>query len=80
MNAHVAVDEAMVGLGGLVDRAACGEEIVILKDGVPCVKLVAAAGVGVEWKLADGLKVSFIPDDFDSVDDEIVRMFEWGCG
>jgi antitoxin (DNA-binding transcriptional repressor) of toxin-antitoxin stability system len=75
MDTCVPIDDAMTRLADLVNRVVCGREIVILKDGVACVKLVAVAALGDERKPATALKVSFIAGDFDAMDEELVGMF-----
>jgi prevent-host-death family protein len=68
--------EAKTRLSALVDQAAAGEEIVISKNGVPKAKLVPIPQAGQRRMPNNSLGVTYIADDFDAVDQEIIDMFE----
>jgi len=84
MNTHIITDvspfislyDAKTQLSSLVERAAAGEEIVIAKNGVPMAKLVAIPFRGEPRKPANAMGITYIAEDFDAVDEEIIRMFE----
>ncbi len=78
MDTHVSLYEAKTRLSALVDQAAAGEEIVISKNGVPYAKLVPVGQTGEARVPAGALGVTFIADDFDTVDEEIVALFDGG--
>lgn len=68
--------EAKTRLSTLVDEAAAGEEIIIAKNGVPKARLVPAATVSERRKPSGLLKFTYVADDFDEVDPELVKLFE----
>ncbi|MFZ1965417.1 MAG: type II toxin-antitoxin system prevent-host-death family antitoxin [Roseiarcus sp.] len=68
--------EAKTHLSALVDAAARGEEIVIVKNGVAKARLVAAGQPRRERKPSGLLRIRHTTDDFDAPDDEIIRLFE----
>jgi prevent-host-death family protein len=68
--------EAKTHLSALVDQAAAGEEIIIAKNGVPKAKLVPIPQAGQRRIPADTMKITYIADDFDAPDQEIIDMFE----
>lgn len=68
--------EAKTNLSSLVDRAAAGEEIVIAKNGRPMARLVAVEEPKAPRVPGRVIQVTYIADDFDEVDPEIVEMFE----
>ncbi len=76
----VSLYEAKTHLSALVDKAAAGEEIIIAKNGVPQAKLVPIPQNGKRRVPANIMQVTYIADDFDAVDEEIIRMFEGEYG
>jgi prevent-host-death family protein len=72
----VSLYDAKTQLSSLVERAAAGEEIVIAKNGVPMAKLVAIPFRGEPRKPANAMGITYIAEDFDAADEEIIRMFE----
>ena len=76
MSRKVSLYDAKTQLSALVEAAAEGDEIVICKNGVPKAKLVALPRTSRKRKPAGALNVTYIADDFDEVDPEIVNMFE----
>jgi prevent-host-death family protein len=72
----VSLYEAKTGLSRLVEKATAGEEIVISKNGVPRAKLVAVPLKGKPRKPVNAMKISYVADDFDAPDPDIVRLFE----
>jgi prevent-host-death family protein len=72
----VSLYDAKTQLSSLVERAAAGEEIVISKNGVPMAKLVPIPFHGEPRKPANAMGISYIAEDFDAADEEIIRMFE----
>jgi prevent-host-death family protein len=73
---YVSLYDAKTGLSNLVERAARGEQIIIAKNGVPMAKLVPIPFRGEPRKPAKVMAVSYIAEDFDAVDEEIIQMFE----
>ena len=78
MSRQVSLYDAKTQLSALVDAAAGGDEIVICKNGVPKAKLVPLPRTKRKRTPAGALKVTYIADDFDAIDPEIVKMFEGG--
>lgn len=76
MTRNVSLYDAKTQLSALVEAAANGEEIVICKNGVPKARLAPLPRLSRKRKPAGALKVTYISDDFDEVDPEIVKMFE----
>ncbi len=76
MPRKVSLYDAKTQLSALVEAAAEGEEIVICKNGVPKARLTHLPRVTRKRTPAGALKVTYIADDFDDVDPEIVKMFE----
>ncbi len=74
--AQVNLYEAKTHLSTLVDRAAAGEEIVIAKNGKALAKLVAIGQRKAPREPANVGRITYIADDFDELDPEIVAMFE----
>jgi prevent-host-death family protein len=72
----VSLYEAKTHLSALVDQAAGGEDIIISKNGVPKAKLVALPPTGKRRTPSNTMKIKYIADDFDAVDQEIIDMFE----
>ncbi len=73
----VSLYKAKTQLSSLVDRAAAGEEIIISKNGTPKAKLVPLPRPPMEPRRPSGLlKITYIADDFDDIDPEIIAMFE----
>jgi len=68
------VSEAKAKLSKLVDMAFQGEEVIIAKNNLPLVKLVAHHPKA-KRKLGLLRGQIEIPDDFNKEDDEINRMF-----
>jgi prevent-host-death family protein len=69
------IQAAKTHLSRLVEQAAAGEEIVIAKAGRPYVKLVPCTPAVSPRKLG-GWEGVHIPDDFDNVDADVIRLFE----
>ena len=74
--AQVNLYEAKTHLSTLVDRVAAGEEIVIAKHGKPMARLVPVEKPRKPREPAHVIQVTYIADDFDELDPEIVEMFE----
>lgn len=68
--------EAKTHLSSLVDRAAAGEEIVIAKHGKARVRMIAVEEEKPRRFGANIAGVTFISDDFDEPDPEIIALFE----
>lgn len=78
MSKIVDLHEAANQLLSLVDRAASGEEIVIVKDGRPIAKLVAAVPKAKKErrKPSNALRVTYMADDFDGpLPPELLKAF-----
>jgi len=73
---YVSFYDAKTGLSSLVERAARGEQIIITKNGVPMAKLVPIPFRGEPRKPANAMGISYIAEDFDAADEEIIEMFE----
>jgi prevent-host-death family protein len=76
LSPFVSLYDAKTRLSSLVERAAAGEEIVISKNGVPMAKLVPIPFRGKPRVPANAMGISYIAEDFDAADEEIIRMFE----
>lgn len=74
--AQVNLYEAKTNLSSLVDRAAAGEDIVIAKSGKPLVRMVPVEQPKARRVPANVGKITYIADDFDELDPEIVALFE----
>ncbi|HEY9567706.1 MAG TPA: type II toxin-antitoxin system prevent-host-death family antitoxin [Thalassobaculum sp.] len=74
--AQVNLYEAKTNLSSLVDRAAAGEEIVIAKNGQPMARLVAMEKPEAPRVPGKVIEVTYIAEDFDEPDPEIVELFE----
>ena len=74
--AQVNLYEAKTNLSSLVDRAAAGEDIVIAKNGKPLVRMVPVEQSKAPRVPANVGMITYIADDFDEVDPEIVALFE----
>ena len=70
--------EAKTHLSALVDAAAAGEEIVIAKNGVAKAKLVPVPDAVSKRVPTGTLGVTYMADDFDELDPEIIALFEGG--
>jgi prevent-host-death family protein len=68
--------EAKTKLSALVEQAAAGEDIIIAKNGVPRARLVAIPDVRAPRKPSNTMKITYMADDFDAPDEEIIAMFE----
>ena len=68
--------EAKTHLSALVDAAARGEEIVIAKNGIAKARLVPVAKPRGKRKPSGLLNVTYIADDFDEIDESIIKDFE----
>jgi prevent-host-death family protein len=69
--------EAKTHLSSLVEAAAAGEEIVIAKHGVAKARLAPLAPAPSFLRTPSGLlEISRIAEDFDSLDEEIIDLFE----
>ena len=64
---QVTIHEAKVHLSKLIQRSLAGEEIIIVEDGKPLVRLEAITGSRTERRLgaAKGV-VKYMSDDFDA--------------
>jgi prevent-host-death family protein len=77
MSDMVSLYDAKTHLSKLVDRAAGGEDIVITKNGIAMVRLVAVPFGGAPRQPAHALGISDLPDDFDDpLPEEIQAAFE----
>ena len=78
MKSEVSLYEAKTHLSALIERAAGGEEIVITRRGEARAKLVPvpapAAGKRVFGQNLMG--ITYVADDFDAQDPEIIALFE----
>ncbi len=71
----VNMHEAKSQLSKLVEEALAGQDVVIARNGVPLVRL-SIYGDGV-LRTPGALKGELVsPDDFDELDEEIIRDFE----
>ena len=66
MSEQVEIEEAKTRLSQLVDRAAAGEEVVIVRDGRPVARLVAVRPAGGERKPGRMRGRIRMSDDFDA--------------
>lgn len=73
---QVTLAEAETDFVALVERAAAGEEVVILKDGSPAARLIPVERLRAPRVPGDIVQVTYIADDFDELDPEIVELFE----
>lgn len=77
MAEFVSLYDAKTHLSALVDRAADGEEIVIMKAGKPQARLVPVVSRGVPRSPANALGMTALGDDFDEPLPEAVQaVFE----
>jgi prevent-host-death family protein len=76
VSTFVSLCDAQTQLSSLVERAARGEEIVIADNGMPMAKLVPIPFRGEPRKPANAMGISYIAEDFDAADEEIIQMFE----
>jgi prevent-host-death family protein len=76
MDQNISLYDAKTRLSALVDQAAAGQEIVISKKGVPMAKLVPIPFRGHPRQPANAMGITYIAEDFDAADEEIIRMFE----
>ena len=67
--------DAKTNLSNLVDRAAAGEVVIIAKNGIPLAKLGPLPKQNKRREPANALQISYISDDFDEVDEEIIALF-----
>lgn len=70
------IHEAKTHFSRLLERVEKGEELVIARNGRPLAKLVPYAEEREPRKLGLLKGKIWVADDFDEVDEEIVRMFE----
>ncbi len=78
MSSEVSLYDAKTHLSALVDRAAGGEEIVITKRGEARAMLVPAPAPA-SGKRVFGqnlMGITYVADDFDAQDPEIIALFE----
>lgn len=75
MTTSVSLYDAKTHLSALVDRAAGGEEIVIMKNGVAKARLSPLPQRDQERRPAGALGVTFIAEDFDAPDSTIDALF-----
>jgi prevent-host-death family protein len=68
--------EAKTHLSALVDAAARGEEIVIAKNGVAKARLAPIPQPGRKRRPSGLMKVTYIADDFDEIDESVIQDFE----
>ena len=70
--------DAKTQLSKLVSAVESGEEkeIIIARNGKPAAKLVPITGNGVRLGLADGKYPSMSLEEFDSMNEEIAKMFD----
>lgn len=68
--------EAKTHLSALVDAAERGEEIIIAKNGVAKARLAPIPKAPRERKPSGAMKIRFIAEDFDAIDEQIIRDFE----
>ena len=68
--------DAKTQLSALVDAAAGGEEIIIAKNGTPKARLTPIVKPGGERRPSGTMKIRRIADDFDALDETIVKDFE----
>lgn len=78
MTTSVSLYDAKTHLSALVERAARGEEIVIMKNGVAKARLSPVPQPGSQRRPAGALGVAFIADDFDEPDPRIDALFAGG--
>jgi prevent-host-death family protein len=71
----VNIYEAKTQLSRLVDAAAKGQRVVIAKNGVPRAMLVGVPARQKQRVPAHTLKLTYLADDFDALDPELVRSF-----
>ena len=72
---NVGVHEAKTNLSKLLRRVATGEEIIILRSGQPIAKLIPLSPV-TERQLGVDEGAFEIPDDFNSLPDDLLAAFE----
>jgi prevent-host-death family protein len=70
----VNIHEAKSQLSKLIEKAKKGEEVIIAKNGVPEVRLVAFEAQGKDWFGMDEGK-GWIADDFDELPQDILAAF-----
>jgi prevent-host-death family protein len=75
MPPFISLHEAKTKLFPLVERAAAGEEIVIVKNGILCARLVPIVSRGQRRTPANAMRIQYIAPDFDAPDLEIERLF-----
>ena len=74
---NVGIKRAKNNFSKLIDAVAHGEEIIIVKTGVPVAKLVPAISHKPKLKFGTLKRKMTIPDDFDELfSDEIINLFE----
>jgi prevent-host-death family protein len=76
MSRTVNLYEAKTHLSALVEAAERGEEIIIAKNGVAKARLVPIPKPPRERKPSGAMKILFIAEDFDAIDEQIIRDFE----
>ncbi len=81
MASEVSLYEAKTHLSALVERAAAGEEILITKKGQLKAKLVPAPPLSGKREFGKNVMgITWVADDFDAPDPEIVALFEGSTG
>ncbi len=68
--------EAKTHLSALVDAAEQGEEIIIAKNGVAKARLAPIAKPPQVCRPSGAMKITYIADDFDDTDQQVIRDFE----
>ncbi len=76
MTRTVNLYEAKTHLSALVDAAEQGEEIIIAKNGVAKARLAPIPKPPQERKPSGAMKITYIAEDFDDTDEQIIRNFE----
>ena len=76
MSRSVSLYDAKTHLSALVDAVAAGEEIIIAKNGVPKARLVPMPSHKPKRRPAGVLKLEYLSDDFDALDEDIIAQFE----
>ena len=75
MPRFVSLSDAKAHLSSLVEYAAAGTEIVILKNGVPRARLVPMRPRHEPRQPARGMGVTYIASDFDAPDVAVATLF-----
>ncbi len=76
MSVAVNVHEAKTHLSRLLEQALAGEEVIIMRSGLPLVKLILVPTAPRPRKAGSGKGDFVVPDDFDApLPDEILDAF-----